>query len=153
MNVQLNKFDIARDKGGKALNSIVERRYKSTNEAQISHNLYVTGIAMYNRHQTDAYDKALKDLLNGLQTVQTHHVRDFQGAVQQFLELCDLTQQDYKAVNATVMKEIGLLDGAKEYELFLKDFDEPSVIIHFHTYFGPLRMVVGHSSTFPAACL
>jgi len=122
MDTVIDKFEIAREKGGKALNAIVEKRYKTTNDAQVTHNAYVLALAMMKEHQDLAYRNTIPKLLGGLYEVQKHHVRDFQAAMPQFYEAVDHTAAPYGEMQKAVMDEVGNLDGAKEYEPFLEQF-------------------------------
>ena len=100
------------------LNAIVEKRYKTTNDAQIAHNNYVLALAMFKEHQDLAYRNTIPKLLEGLFEVQKHHVRDFQAGMVQFFEAVDHTAKDYVKMQKDVMDEVGNLDGEKEYARF-----------------------------------
>lgn len=100
------------------LNAIVEKRYKTTNDAQIAHNNYVLALAMFKEHQDLAYRNTIPKLLEGLFEVQKHHVRDFQAGMVQFYEAVDHTAKEYVAMHKDVMDEVMKLDGEREYVRF-----------------------------------
>lgn len=133
MDKSIDRFGLARPRGrckptksqAKLLRKAVQKRCDATDYAQTKHNDYVLALAKFREHQDFAYKNTLPKLLDGVEEVQRHHMRDFQACMLQFSEAADHTAQPYTNIQKDLVATLNTLDGAREYETFLERFNDP----------------------------